>query len=97
MYHCLLAIAIKYGYESGNQECTFALISNLIEENKIDFKMELLDKIYSLNIEDKGRTALGIREQYQYGTNITLKENIYKELFDLATQVISKTRQIIET
>ena len=26
MYHCLLAIAAKFGYESGNQECTFALI-----------------------------------------------------------------------
>src|SRR3989344_9497102 len=26
MYHCLLAIAAKFGYESRNQECTFALI-----------------------------------------------------------------------
>ncbi|MBI2045535.1 hypothetical protein HYT23_05755, partial [Candidatus Pacearchaeota archaeon] len=32
MYHCLLAIAVKFGYESGNQECTFALIHNLIED-----------------------------------------------------------------
>ena len=35
MYHCLLAIAAKFGYESGNQECTFALISSLIEDKKI--------------------------------------------------------------
>src|SRR3989338_4014102 len=30
MYHCLLAIALKFGYESRNQECTFALMHNLV-------------------------------------------------------------------
>ena len=38
MYHCLLAIAAKFGYESGNQECTFALIESLIEDRKIKFE-----------------------------------------------------------
>lgn len=38
MYHCLLAIAVKFGYESRNQECTFALIYSLIEDKKIDFE-----------------------------------------------------------
>src|SRR3989338_11642832 len=35
MYHCLLAIAAKFGYESRNQECTFTLINSLIENKKI--------------------------------------------------------------
>ncbi|MDO8550951.1 MAG: hypothetical protein Q7S39_12490 [Ignavibacteria bacterium] len=67
MYHCLLAIAIKFGYESGNQECTFALIHNLIEDNRIDFKKELLYKIASLDTEKNNeKTSVEIREQYQY-------------------------------
>src|SRR3989344_3585671 len=45
MYHCLLAIAVKFGYESRNQECTFALINSLIEDRKIEFEKEILDKI----------------------------------------------------
>src|SRR3989344_3319647 len=34
IYQCFLAIGAKFGYESGNQECTFALINSLIEDNK---------------------------------------------------------------
>ncbi|MBL7147859.1 MAG: HEPN domain-containing protein [Nanoarchaeota archaeon] len=98
MYHCLLAIAAKFGYESGNQECTFALIHNLIEEGKMDFEKELLDKIaLSLDVEkSKEKTSIKIREQYQYGTDLSLEENLYKELFELAKKVILKTKEIIE-
>ena len=98
MYHCLLAIAAKFGYESGNQECTFALIHSLIEEEKIDFKKELLDKIaLSLNMEkSKDKTSIKIREQYQYGTELSLEEDLYQELFELAKKVIAKTKEIIE-
>jgi len=97
MYHCLLAIAVKFGYESRNQECTFALIRNLIEDKTINFKKELLDKIAFLDIEkDKEKTSIEIREQYQYGTSLSIKDNLYKELFELAKEVISITKIIIE-
>ncbi len=78
MYHCLLAIAAKFGYESRNQECTFALITSLIEDNKIDFEKKLLDKISSLDVEkSKEQTTIEIREQYQYGTGLSLKDEIF--------------------
>jgi len=96
MYHCLLAIAVKFGYESRNQECTFALINNLIEEKKIDFEKEVLDKIASLNVKPEEKTSVKIREQYQYGTSLSIDNNLYKELFELAKKVISKTKEIIE-
>ena len=96
MYHCLLAIALKFGYESRNQECTFALIYYLIEERKINFDKNLLNKIASLNIEEGEKTSVEIREQYQYGTNLSLKDNLYEELFELARNIISKTKEIIE-
>lgn len=98
MYHCLLAIAIKFGYESRNQECTFALIHSLIEDIKIDFGKELLDKIASLDTEkSEGATTVEIREQYQYGVSLSIKDDLYSNLFELAKEVISKTKIIIES
>lgn len=97
IYHCLLAIALKFGYESRNQECTFALMHFLVDDKKIDISHELLDKISLLNNEkNEGETSVEIREQYQYGTQLSLKEDLYEELFDLAQNVISKTKTIIE-
>ena len=96
MYHCLLAIAAKFGYESGNQECTFALISTLIEEGKINFEQSLLDRISQLEITDT-QTSVEIREQYQYGTSLSIKDDgLYDRLFSLAQEVLSKTKIIIE-
>jgi len=74
MYHCLLAIIIKHGYESRNQECTFTLIYNLIEDNKINFEKEIIDKIGSLNTAEIKQTIINIREQYQYGIELNLKD-----------------------
>ena len=97
MYHCLLAIAAKFGYESGNQECTFALVSTLIEEGKINFEQSLLDMISQLEIQEDTQTSVEIREQYQYGTSLSIKDdNLYYKLFSLAQDVLSKTKTIIE-
>lgn len=96
MYHCLLAIAAKFGYESRNQECIFALINSLIEDRKIDFDKELLGKISPLDEESKEQTTVKVREQYQYGTSLALKEDLYDEQLSLAKKVISKAKEIIE-
>jgi uncharacterized protein (UPF0332 family) len=98
VYHCLLAIAIKLGYESRNQECTFALINYLIETNKISLKKELLEKVAVLSkIQGEDETTRGIREKYQYGTEITLKEEIYNMMAQIAKEFIEQTKKIIET
>lgn len=97
MYHCLLAMAAKFGYESRNQECTFALISSLIEGGDIDFDKRLLSRIASSDVEGSGeRTSLSLREQYQYGTSLSMEDDLYEELFELAKTVISRTKVIIE-
>ena len=96
MYHCLLAIAAKFGYESRNQVCTFALISSLIEEGKINFEQALLNRISQLEIQEDAQTSLEIREQYQYGTSLSIKDDgMYNNLFSLAQEVLSKTKVII--
>ena len=95
MYHCLLAIAVKQGYQSGNQECTFALIKSLIEEKKIDFDIKILEKITSFEAQDKTETIVDLREQYQYGTSLSLNAHIYQELLELSQKVITATKKII--
>ncbi len=97
IYHCLLAIAAKHGYESRNQECTFALIYSLIEDGKIDFEKEILDRIASLDVnETYEKTSTGIREHYQYGTELSIKDDLYKDLTALAKEVIAKAKIIME-
>jgi len=97
-YHCLLAIAAKFGYESRNQECTFALIATLIEDGNIDFDRDLLAKIYDFQSRNdhSEQTIVEIREQYQYGTSLSLKENLYDEQLALVKRIITKTKEIIE-
>lgn len=96
MYHCLLAIAQKFGYDSGNQECTFALIYNLIEEGKISIKKELIEKISSFELKSEERTSIEIREIFQYGTSLSLDAKIYNEMILLAREVLSKTKKVLE-
>ncbi len=97
IYHCLLAIAEKFGYESRNQDCTFALIYGLIEDGRIDFDANILQKIASLDANQGEMTTVGLREKFQYGTELSLKDSIYRELIDLAKNVIEKTKEILKT
>ena len=97
MYHCLLAISVKFGYESRNQECTFALIRHLIEEKKIDLDRNLLDEISSLGISKaKEKSIVDIREFYQYGTATVIREDVYNNLLEITKEVLSKTKEIVE-
>ncbi len=98
MYHSLLAIAAKFGYKSRNQECTFALIYQLIEEKNIDLPKELLEQITELDVqkEKEGATSTEIREEYQYDTKLSVDEQLYSKLFRLATTVITHTKEIIQ-
>ena len=97
MYHCFLAIASKFGYESQNQTCTVALVEWLIEDGKIE-----LDKIFVelLKPEDLAKensgTAIRIREEYTYGLSIGVKEkNKIDELIKTSERLIDKTKDIV--
>jgi len=80
LYHSLLAISAKFGYESRNQECTFALIYSLIEDGKIDFDKETLNRIASLESKNDKETSVDVRERFQYGTEFDMEERLYKTL-----------------
>jgi|SRR3989338_5883686 len=94
-YQCFLAIASKFGYSSGNQECTFALIETLIEENKISFDKKLLEKVASIEVPREESTSVEIREEYQYGIKTSINEDLYNELLELSREILLQTKLII--
>ncbi len=100
IYHCFLAILAKYGYETRNQECTFALITSFIEDKKITLSQEDLEKVSTLNItetQESPETAVSIREDYQYSTKVSLENKEYQELLQLAKRILDKTKETLET
>ena len=63
IYHCFLSILAKFGYETRNQECTFALIASLIEDKKITISQEDLERVSTLNMTETQELNLFISEQ----------------------------------
>ena len=95
MYQSLLAIAAKFGYESRNQTCTFALIESLIETEKIGFDINILRRIADAHNTTK-TSSINIREKYQYGTALSLDTSTYTDILTLAKEVIDTTKTIME-
>lgn len=98
MYHSLLAILAKFGYESGNQECTFALIFNLVEDESIVFDTALLENIAKIDPKKQveRETITEIREQYQYGTKLSMEDKTYEELLDATKRILGESKRIVE-
>ncbi len=98
VYHCFLAVLAKHGYESRNQECTFAVIESLIEDSVIDITKTEMEKVSFLDVEEKhlSPTAVEIREEFQYGTKLSLEDRRLEELLGLASTILDKTKVILE-
>lgn len=97
MYHCMLAIAAKFGYESRNQICTISLIEYLKEEGKIDIDSKFIDMLKYAKVEDKQESnVIEMREEFTYGIEIPKKNEIEikeligecKELIDIVSEIV---------
>ncbi|MBU2633658.1 MAG: HEPN domain-containing protein [Nanoarchaeota archaeon] len=100
LYHCLLALCIKYGYESRNQSCTFALIEDLIDRGKIkniskDDLKEIFNKSIDENLEHSDK-ILDIRERMQYSTETHLEDKEFQRLFERVKVLFSKLKKEVE-
>ena len=97
-YHCLLAILCKFGYESRNQECTFATIESLIEQAKISLTKEELHRIFATDQRDKLETAdmVELRERFQYGTETQVEAKKIKSLLEQTKEFIEKAKTVLE-
>ncbi len=92
IYHSMLVILAKFGFESRNQECTFAVIYKLIEDGKISIDKFIIDKVFLLSDE----SIIEFRERFQYGTELSMKEELYEENLEIAKKILAKVKQIIE-
>lgn len=89
MYHALLAVLFKWGYESKNHECTINAVEYLIEEGKIN--LDLKDIAFIRTTEQMtSKDAKSLREEFQYGAETAVNETLLKELFDHAKKIVEK-------
>ncbi len=90
-YHSLLAILAKFGYESGNQECTFAFIYSLIEDRKIDLSKDLVNSI----VLDR-ESVVGLRERFQYGVELSMKNELFNGCVDVVKKILGGAKDVVE-
>lgn len=99
LYHALLALIAKEGYESRNQSCTFALIESMIDKGKISLTKEdlkeIFDKDISENLENSDK-ILDIRENMQYSIKTALEQEEFIKLSDRTKLLFDKIRREIE-
>jgi len=97
MYHCLLAILAKHGYESRNQQCTLAAVESLIENKKMDLDIKWLKKIGSFDESDlEGESIIKLREEFQYGEDTAIDEPLIKELLNDTKEFIRIVRDVLK-
>lgn len=97
-YQCLLAILAQVSYESRNQECTFALIEQLIENKKISITKEEFYKIYSSEVRENADAddLVFKRKSSQYGTGFAAMKAEIKMLKADTKSFVEKTRVILQ-
>ena len=98
IYHCFLAIAAKFGYESANQTCTISLMRFLKEEKKINLDekfIELLEYEEMENVAEED-SVIDMREDYTYGVQISVKDEAkYDNLKKTCKEIVDITKEII--
>jgi uncharacterized protein (UPF0332 family) len=97
IYHCFLAIASKFGYESRNQTCTISLMKYLKEQNKINLDEKFIELLEYEEIEDVGEdSVIDLREDYTYGVQVSVKnEAKLNELKKTCQDMVDITKEII--
>jgi uncharacterized protein (UPF0332 family) len=88
LYHALLALLYKHGYESKNHSCTLAAIQHLIDTNNIS--LQDTDILFIQSTQQQIPTdAKSLREAFQYGTQTSANKHILNEL-------LTHTKQLLE-
>ena len=75
MYHSLLALLLKLGYEARNQECAINAVQHFIASGKVNLDMGYIDLIRRTS-ENKPKDAKMLREEFQYGIETSVDKHI---------------------
>ncbi|HLC71157.1 MAG TPA: HEPN domain-containing protein [Candidatus Nanoarchaeia archaeon] len=95
IYHCFLAIAATFGYESANQTCTISLMRFLKEENKISVDEKFIEL---LEYEEMENSVIDLRENYTYGVHISVKDEAkLDELKRTCKEMVDITKEIVHS
>jgi uncharacterized protein (UPF0332 family) len=89
MYHALLAILFKVGYESKNHECTINAVEYFIDEKKIELDKRDIAFIRTTEQLTK-KDAKALREEFQYGTQTTVNKVLLDDLVKNAKEIVEK-------
>ncbi len=97
IYHCFLAIAVKFGYESKNQTCTIALMEYLKEEGKIGIDENFIDILKHEDMDEiHGSNIIEMREAYTYGVKVSVEdETKINDLIKICKEMIDVTKDIV--
>ena len=94
MYHALLAILFKKGYESKNHECTINTVEFLIENKEINFSIEDLSFIRTTE-QMTTKDAKSLREEFQYGTQTEVNKVLLTEILKKSKAIVEKIEVIL--
>ena len=97
IYHCFLGIALKFGYESRNQECTISLIKWLKEQGKINIDDKFIDALQIYDDQERHESSvIEKREIYTYGTTVSVEnEEEVGNSIKLCKGCLNQTREIV--
>ena len=97
LYHCLLALLAKHGFESRNQECTLAAIEYFIEQKKITLNHKFINalKEYKKSDERHEETVIELREFFQYGVDMKVESTKLQKLTSLCKELINTVKEIL--
>ena len=94
MYHSLLAVLFKKGFESKNHECTINAIEYLIENKEIELDKE--DTTFIRTTEQMTqKDAKSLREEFQYGTKTEVNKILLNELIKKSKEIVEKIEVIL--
>lgn len=96
IYHCLLSLLAKHGYESRNQECTLAVAEYLIETKKLNLDPKFVKALKQYGRFDRHETTvIELREKFQYGVGINVPSAELQELTTLCREAINAVKETL--
>lgn len=95
MYHSLLAVLYRLGYESRNQECTITAVEHFIKTGKIKLDSKYIAMIRRTD-ELMGSDAKTLREEFQYGAKVEVEREILENLKNNAKEFVEAVRVVLE-
>ena len=95
MYHSLLALLLKLGYEAKNQECAINAVQYFIEKKRITLDIKYIDIIRRTN-ENKPKDAKTLREEFQYGIETSVNRDVLNLIKNNAIDFVETIEKLLK-